>query len=84
VERITDEEIDIDALVEASDFFTRADIEFAARKGAQRAFEAEHFERSRRRADTNDFLAAIHETKPSLSEEAMATFDQDTERFARY
>ena len=31
--------IDLDALVEASDLFTPADIEFAARKGSQRALE---------------------------------------------
>ena len=43
-DEITDEEIDIDALVEASEMFTPADIEFAARKAAQHAFEREHFE----------------------------------------
>ena len=33
------ERIDLDTLVEASDLFTPADIEFAARKGSQRALE---------------------------------------------
>src|SRR4029079_5280116 len=33
------ERIDLDALVDASDLFTPADIEFAARKGSQRALE---------------------------------------------
>jgi SpoVK/Ycf46/Vps4 family AAA+-type ATPase len=38
-DEITDEEVDIERLVEASEMFTPADIEFAARKAAQRAFE---------------------------------------------
>jgi transitional endoplasmic reticulum ATPase len=38
-EEITDEEIELEALVRASDLFTPADIEFAAGKAAQRAFE---------------------------------------------
>ena len=69
VGEITDQQVDIDALVTASEFFTPADIEFAAHKAAQRAFEHEHFEGSRERAATEDFLAAIRETKPTLSVE---------------
>ena len=81
---ITDQQVDIDALVAASEFFTPADIEFAAHKAAQRAFEQEHFEGSRERAITEDFLAAIRETKPTLSEEVIASFERDVERFSRY
>jgi transitional endoplasmic reticulum ATPase len=84
VGEITDQQVDIDALVEASEFFTPADIEFAAHKAAQRAFEQEHFEGSRERATTEDFLAAIRETKPTLSEEVIASFEKDVERFSRY
>lgn len=84
VDEITDEEVDVPALVEASELFTPADIEFAARKAAQRAFEREHFENVRRRASTRDFLAAIEETRPTLSEESVARFREDTERFARF
>jgi transitional endoplasmic reticulum ATPase len=84
VGEITDQQVDIDALVAASEFFTPADIEFAAHKAAQRAFEQEHFEGSRERATTEDFLAAIGETKPTLSEEGIASFERDVERFARY
>lgn len=61
-----------------------ADIEFAARKAAQRAFEREHFENVRRRASTEDFLAAIEETRPTLSEESLGRFREDTERFASF
>jgi transitional endoplasmic reticulum ATPase len=84
VEETTDEEVDLDALVAASELFTPADIEFAARKAAQRAFEREHFAGEGTRANTGDFLAAIAETKPSLSEKIVRSFNEDTEQFARY
>jgi len=84
VEEITDEEIDIDALVDATQFFTPADIEFAARKAAQRAFEREHFEGAGKRALLEEFLEAIRETRPTLSAELVDAFNVDTERFARY
>ena len=37
---------------------------------------------SRRRAP-NDFLTAIRATKPSLTPEVVADFEDDTQRFAR-
>jgi SpoVK/Ycf46/Vps4 family AAA+-type ATPase len=84
IEEITDERIDVEALVQASELFTPADIEFAARKAAQRAFEREHFEHSRQRARTEDFLAAIADTKPTLTAEMVSSFDDDINRFARF
>jgi len=84
IEEITDEEVDLEALVRASELFTPADIEFAARKAAQRAFEREHFQRERHRARTEDFLAAIADTKPTLTAEMVSGFDDDTDRFARF
>ena len=84
VEEITDEEIDIGALVKASELFTPADIEFAVRKEAQTAFEREHFEEEGRRAVTADFLDAIEGTKPTLTQEMVRDFRQDARRFTRY
>jgi transitional endoplasmic reticulum ATPase len=84
VEEITDRPIDLEALAVESDFFTPADIEFAARKAAQRAFEREHFEGTNHRATDNDFLVAIHSTRPSLSKEILDLFAEDVERYARY
>jgi SpoVK/Ycf46/Vps4 family AAA+-type ATPase len=84
VDEITDEQVDIDALVRASKLFTPADIEFAARKAAQRAFEHEHFHRVAHRATTDDFLVAIDQTKPTLSREIVESFEDDTRRFGRY
>lgn len=84
VEEITDVAFPLDGLVESSKLFTPADIEFAARKAAQRAFEREHFEGATHRATEEDFLTAIRSTRPSLTEEILLTFEQDVERFARY
>jgi transitional endoplasmic reticulum ATPase len=83
VSEITDEDVDLAALVGASELFTPADIEFAARKAAQRAFEREHFGGSAHRARTDDFLACIEKTRPSLSEEIVGSFDEDVRDFAR-
>lgn len=81
---ITDEDVDLPALVEASEWLTPADMEFAARKAAQSAFEREYFNGSGRRADTDDFLAAIRDTRPTLTDEMVAAFEEDVEQFARY
>ncbi|HEY8773160.1 MAG TPA: AAA family ATPase [Gaiellaceae bacterium] len=83
VDEITDEPVDVDQLVAASELFTPADIEFSARKAAQLAFEREHFGGTDSRATTDDFLAAIRATKPSLTPEIVAEFEEDTKRFAR-
>lgn len=82
-DEITDEKIDVDRLVAASELFTAADIEFAARKAAQEAFEREHFEGVRHRATTEEFLAAITGTRPTLSAQMVETFERETELFAR-
>ena len=84
VEEITDEEVDVSALVDATELFTPADIEFAARKAAQHAFEREHFERVATRATTQDFLAAIGQTRPTLAQDIVEEFEEDRGRFARY
>ncbi len=84
VEEITDEAIDLGVLAAASELFTPADIEFAARKAAQRAFEREHFEGSSHRAIQQDFLEAIASTRPSLSQEILSSFRDDMQQYARY
>jgi len=81
---ITDEDVDVDALVDASERFTPADIEFAARKAAQLAFESEHAGETDRRAGTDQFVAAIRQTRPTLTDEMISTFERDVEQFARY
>jgi transitional endoplasmic reticulum ATPase len=84
VDEISDEDVDIAALVEATDLYTPADIEFAARKAAQHAFEREHFERSGPRATTDDFLIAIRQTRPTLARDIVDGFEEDRTKFARH
>ena len=64
VGQITQAEIDFDELVERSQYFSAADIEFAARKAAQAAFERTVLEGDQGSAQTADFLKAIAATRP--------------------
>lgn len=75
--------VDLDRLVEASEMFTPADIEFAARKGSQAAFEREALHRQGKPATTEDYLTAIAETRPSLNEQTLTEFNQDIEQYTR-
>jgi transitional endoplasmic reticulum ATPase len=75
--------VDATALVNASEMFTPADIEFAARKGAQFAFEREIECRRGEPARTDDYLTAIAETRPTLTDGALAEFGEDIERLTR-
>lgn len=70
-------------LVAASAMFTPADIEFAARKGAQRAFEREVSERAGAPAGTDDYLVAIADTRPTLTQASLDGFHEDIARHLR-
>jgi transitional endoplasmic reticulum ATPase len=82
VSQITDAEVDVEELAERSDYYSAADIEFAARKAAQAAFERS-LANGHDPAATADFLAAIAEVRPSISAAMARDFDEDIERFAR-
>ena len=69
--------IDVHQLVAATELFTPADIEFAARKGAQLGFEREIEFRRGEPACTKDYLTAVHETRPSLTEAMLDEFSDD-------
>jgi SpoVK/Ycf46/Vps4 family AAA+-type ATPase len=69
--------VEVEKLVKASEMFTPADIEFAARKGAQAAFEREIELRRGEPALTDDYLAAIADTRPTLTDEMVADFEKD-------
>jgi len=75
--------VDLDRLVEASDGFTPADIEFTARKASQRAFERAHREDDRTGVTTGDYATAISEVGPSLDREALRAFEDDIDAHAR-
>jgi transitional endoplasmic reticulum ATPase len=82
------ERIDLDTLVAASELFTPADIEFAARKGSQRALEiAVYGENDRQRQasgpTTADYEAALSETRPTLTKAIVDDFTEDIATIAR-
>ncbi|MFE3636333.1 ATP-binding protein [Streptomyces sp. NPDC059168] len=75
--------VDLPRLVEASKLFTPADIEYAARKGAQAAFEREVAQRRGGPATTDDYLIAIADTRPTLTARAIEEFTEDIDRHSR-
>jgi transitional endoplasmic reticulum ATPase len=82
------ERIDLDTLVDASELFTPADIEFAARKGSQHALETAVYGDGDRPGEargptTADYAAALAETRPTLTKAIVDDFDEDIETIAR-
>ncbi|MEE1666701.1 bifunctional GNAT family N-acetyltransferase/ATP-binding protein [Streptomyces sp. WAC07094] len=75
--------VDLSRLVAASELFTPADIEFAARKGAQASFEREVTHRQGEPATTEDYLTAIADTRPTLTARAIEEFTEDIEKYSR-
>lgn len=75
--------VDLDEVVRSSDLFTPADIEFAARRTAQLLFERVALTEAQERATTEDFLGAIAETRPTLTADIVAAFEQDIADYAR-
>ena len=75
--------LDMTAVVEGSRLFTPADIEFAARRTAQLAFERVLFEHGKEEVTTADVLAGIAETRRTLTAELVADFEQDIKDYAR-
>jgi SpoVK/Ycf46/Vps4 family AAA+-type ATPase len=69
--------------VEESRLFTPADIEVAARRTAQLAFERVLFEHGDEEVTTADVLQAIGQTRRTLTAELVAEFEQDILDYAR-
>jgi ATP-dependent 26S proteasome regulatory subunit/predicted N-acetyltransferase YhbS len=78
-----DAEIDLDELAARSQYFSAADIEFAAQKAAQAAFERS-VRGAHQPATTADFVKASSEVRPSVSSAMAREFDEDIDRFARF
>ena len=78
--------VDIQALVEASDGLTPADIEHAARVAAQASFERELVDGvgdDQPGASTDDYLEAIGQARPTVTEAMVQEFNEDIDAFAR-
>jgi GNAT superfamily N-acetyltransferase len=76
-------EVDMDAVVDHCDLFTPADIEFAARKTAQLVFERAVTDETEQHATTQDILHGISETRPTLTPQLIAAFEEDIADHAR-
>jgi SpoVK/Ycf46/Vps4 family AAA+-type ATPase len=76
-------ELDMAAIVEESRLFTPADIEFAARRTAQLAFERVLFEHGDEELTTGDILHGIGQTRRTLTTELVSEFEQDIHDYAR-
>ena len=83
VSQITEREVDVRLLAERSPYFSAADIEFAARKAAQAAFERS-LVLGHAPAEEDDFLTAIGAVRPSITAAAAREFEDDIVRYARY
>ena len=83
LDAIPHRELDIAAIVEESRLFTPADIEFAARRTAQLAFERVLFEHGDEELTTGDILRGIGQTRRTLTTELVSEFEQDILDYAR-
>lgn len=80
------ETVNVEELVKRTDGFSPADIEFAARKAAQRALESAVYDSKaggQRGPTTEDYLAAIGDTRMTVSSEMVGQFLEDIESLAR-
>lgn len=83
----TRDRIDIESLVERSDGFSPADIQYAARKASQSALEEALFSGETPDESSgpqlSDYLDAIAETRATVSPEVAAQFLEDIDSIAR-
>ena len=81
--------IDVDSLVARTQGFSPADIEFAARSASQRALENAVYDAQHPAADgrrgptTDDYLAAIADTRTTVGADVAQEFLEDIETIAR-
>ncbi len=88
VPRAVDGRVDLATLVAASDGFSPADIEYAARRASQNALEnavysADESQPARTGPVTADYIAAIASTRTTVSAETAAEFLEDIDSLAR-
>jgi transitional endoplasmic reticulum ATPase len=76
-------ELDLAAVAGQSRLFTPADIEFAARRTAQLVFERVLLDQAEELVETGDVLRGIADTRPTLTPQMVAEFEQDIVDFAR-
>jgi SpoVK/Ycf46/Vps4 family AAA+-type ATPase len=77
-------EVDVEALVARIAHFTPADIEYLFQKVRQIGFEREYTRGGDYLITTETFMEVIPMVQPSLTDEIIEEFRQDSERFTRY
>lgn len=75
--------LDFDTLVSATDGYSPADIEFAARSASQMALERAVGSDTRTGPTLDDYLTAITNTRRTVSAEVAAEFEDDIQEIAR-
>ncbi len=80
-------EVDLTVLVDKSDGFSPADVEYAAQRASQHALEKALYRAGdgpvMNGPSTADYVMAISETRRTVSDEVAAEFLEDIERLAR-
>ncbi len=84
VRTLTPASVRVEELAAQTELFTPADIEFAARKATQSAFERALASQADSPATHEDFEAAVAATRPTLTGAILRDFAQDIEHFSRY
>ncbi|MEO5832393.1 MAG: ATP-binding protein [Nakamurella sp.] len=79
----TGDQVDVAELVTATEGFTPADINHAARTMAQQLFEQSLDTGTRRRGTTVEYLQVIATVRPTLTDDIVAAFAEDIETTAR-
>lgn len=77
-------EVDVAAIAARIAHFTPADIEYLFQKVRQIGFEREYARGGDYRITTETFLEVIPQVQPTLTDEIVAEFRQDSARFTRY
>jgi ATP-dependent 26S proteasome regulatory subunit len=85
---ISADQIDVSVLVSKSAGFSPADIEYAARRASQSAFESAMLDQGRIARDESgpsmsNYLSAIEQTKTTVSAEVAEAFTEDIANLAR-
>lgn len=80
---VKDPDVDISTLVDATPYYTPADVAHVARAVAQATFERSVDSGTRCRSDTADYLNVVQGTRPTLSAEQVLGFSTDIKQYAR-
>jgi transitional endoplasmic reticulum ATPase len=77
-------EVDLDRIIEMTNRFTPADLEYLFQQVAQFAFERELETRQDYRVTTDTIFEIIPKIRPTLTEEVIMEFEKDSIAYSRY